>query len=300
MDLNDLFYFAQVVDHGGFAPAGRALGVPKSKLSRRIALLEERLGVRLIQRSTRRFSVTDIGQDYYRHCKAMLVEAEAAEEAIELTRSEPRGIVRLACPVALLHARIGVMLADFMVENPKVTVLLEATNRRVDVVGEGLDVAIRVRPPPLEDSDLIVRVLAQRRWSLAASPRLFASRAAPTVPADLAAYPTLDLGPFHHDHSWQFVGADGALAIVHHEPRLVTDDMTALCKAAVAGVGIMMLPTMVMCDELADGRLLKLLPGWEPKYGIIHAVFPSRRGLVPSVRALIDFLALRFEQLQED
>ena len=106
-DLNDLYYFAQVVEHGGFAPAGRALGIPKSKLSRRIALLEERLGVRLLQRSTRRFSVTEIGQDYYGHCKAMLVEAEAAQEAIELTRAEPRGVVRLTCPVALLHARVG-------------------------------------------------------------------------------------------------------------------------------------------------------------------------------------------------
>src|SRR4249920_3445575 len=106
-DLNDLYYFAMVVDHGGFAPAGRALGIPKSKLSRRIALLEERLGVRLIQRSTRRFAVTEIGQNYYAHCKAMLVEADAAQAAVEQTRSEPRGTVRLTCPVALLHARVS-------------------------------------------------------------------------------------------------------------------------------------------------------------------------------------------------
>lgn len=299
-DLNDLFYFAQVVDHGGFAPAGRALGVPKSKLSRRIALLEERLGVRLIQRSTRRFSVTEIGQDYYRHCKAMIVEAEAAQEAIELTRSEPRGIVRLACPVALLHARVGVMVADFMADNPKVTVLLEATNRRVDVVGEGVDVAIRVRPPPLEDSDLVIRVLAQRCWNVAASPHLFGAGPIPATPADLARHPTLDLGPFHRDHSWQFTDREGTLATVHHEPRLVTDDMTAIRMAAIAGVGIMLLPTMVMGDELADGRLIRLLPEWQPKQGIIHAVFPSRRGLVPSVRHLIDYLAQRFQALEED
>ncbi len=148
-DLNDLFYFAMVVEHGGFSQAGRALAMPKSKLSRRIALLEERLGVRLIQRSTRRFSVTEVGQDYYRHCKAMLVEAEAAEEAIAMSRAEPRGTIRLACPIAILHARIGTMLADFLALHPQVTVQLDATNRRVDVVGEGVDVAIRVRPPPL-------------------------------------------------------------------------------------------------------------------------------------------------------
>ena len=166
-DLNDLYYYVQVVDHVGFAPAGRAIGVPKSKLSRRIALLEERLGVRLIQRSTRRFSVTEIGQTYYSHCKAMLVEAQAAQEAIDITSADPQGIVRVTCPVALLHANVGAMLADFMVDNPRVTVHLEATNRRVDPVGEAIDVALRVRPPPIEDSDLVMRVMAKRSsvWS---------------------------------------------------------------------------------------------------------------------------------------
>src|SRR5690554_8203323 len=105
-DLNDLYYFVQVVDHAGFAPAGRALGVPKSKLSRRIALLEERLGARLIQRSTRRFIVTEVGRTYYRHCKAMLAEADAADEAIALNQAEPRGIVRLTCPIALLASNV--------------------------------------------------------------------------------------------------------------------------------------------------------------------------------------------------
>ncbi len=171
-DLNDLYYFAQVVDHQGFAPAGRVLGIPKSKLSRRVAMLEERLGVRLIQRSTRRFSVTELGQTYYAHCKAMLVEAEAAESAIEQTRAEPSGLVRMSCPVALLHARVGDMIADFMAANPKVIVHLEATNRRVDVVAEGIDLAVRVRVPPLEDSDLVMRVLAERAWCFVASPAL--------------------------------------------------------------------------------------------------------------------------------
>ena len=133
-DLNDLAWFVRVVEHQGFAPAGRALGIPKSKLSRRIGLLEERLGVRLIQRSTRRFSVTEIGQIYLGHCRAMLVEAEAAQEAIDRTRSEPCGIVRVTCPITLLDTGIGTMLADYMIGNPAVTVHLEATNRRVDVI----------------------------------------------------------------------------------------------------------------------------------------------------------------------
>ncbi|MBA0398634.1 MULTISPECIES: LysR family transcriptional regulator [Stenotrophomonas maltophilia group] len=298
-DLNDLFYFAMVVEHGGFSQAGRALAMPKSKLSRRIALLEERLGVRLIQRSTRRFSVTDVGQDYYRHCKAMLVEAEAAEEAIAMSRAEPRGTIRLACPIAILHARIGAMLADFLALYPQVTVQLEATNRRVDVVGEGMDVAIRVRPPPLEDSDLVVRVLARRVWCTSASPALLQRLGTPQVPADLAMMPTVDLASPSQQHAWEYAGPGEVLASVHHRPRLVSDDMIALRTAAVAGVGLLMLPRMMITDELASGALVPVLQDWVPKHGIVHAVFPSRRGLLPAVRALIDYLAEQFDALQE-
>ncbi|MBP0619195.1 LysR family transcriptional regulator [Cupriavidus consociatus] len=298
-DLNDLYYFAQVVDHQGFAPAGRVLGIPKSKLSRRVAMLEERLGVRLIQRSTRRFSVTELGQTYYAHCKAMLVEAEAAESVIERTRAEPSGLVRMTCPVALLHTRVGEMIADFMAANPKVTVHLEATNRRVDVVAEGVDLAIRVRVPPLDDSDLVMRVLAERAWCIVASPRLVESLPSLFTPADLNTLPTLDLGPPRPTHVWALHGPDGASAELHHKPRLVTDDMIMLRAAAVAGAGLVQLPLMMVSDELREGRLARVLPGWSIKGGVIHAVFPSRRGLLPSVRELIDFLSQRFAQISE-
>ncbi|MFM0503190.1 MULTISPECIES: LysR family transcriptional regulator [Paraburkholderia] len=297
-DLNDLYFFAQVVEYQGFAPAGRALGMPKSTLSRRIAVLEEHLGVRLIQRSTRRFTVTEMGQRYYTHCKAMLIEAEAAQQAIELNRSEPQGVVRLTCPVALLHARIGVMLAAFMAETPRVTVHLEATNRTVDVIGEGVDVAIRVRPPPLKDSDLVMKVLGERSWCLVARPSLLEQHGVPAAPADLAVLPSLDFGPPHGEHVWHLEGPGGSAA-VHHTPRFVTDDMIALRQAAVAGAGIVQLPVMMVSDELTSGALVKLIPAWLPKSGIVHAVFPSRRGLLPSVRKLIDFLAEQFGQIEE-
>lgn len=294
-DLNDLYYFVQVVDHGGFAPAGRALGIPKSKLSRRIAMLEERLAVQLVLRSTRRFSVTEIGQRYYGHCKAMLVEAQAADEAIQLTRSEPRGIVRLTCPVALLDAQVDRMIADFMLANPQVELHLEATNRRVDVISEGVDLAIRVRPPPLADSDLVMRVLAERSQCLVASPALLARVGAPTVPADLPQLPTLDLGLPQSEHVWHLFGPDAAEARVHHHPCLITRSMLTLRTAAVAGVGVVQLPTMMIGRQLARGELLQVLPNWAPRCEIIHVVFASRRGLLPSVRALIDFLASRFQ-----
>ncbi|MBM2774978.1 LysR family transcriptional regulator [Burkholderia territorii] len=299
-DLNDLYYFVQVVEHGGFAPAGRALNMPKSKLSRRIALLEARLGMRLIQRSTRRFTVTDVGQTYYAHCRAMLVEADAADEAIALLHEEPRGIVRVSCPVVLLDSLVGAMIAAFMVACPRVEIHLEATNRRVDVVGEGIDVAIRVRPPPLEDSDLALRVLAERGQCLVASPALLREHGVPAVPADLIRLPSLDHGVPQAAHVWRLRGPDGAQAEIHHQPRLVTGGMLALRAAAVAGVGIVQLPTMMVRDEVARGELATVLPDWAPRREIVHAVFASRRGLLPAVRALLDFLAERFAELEPD
>src|SRR3984957_884791 len=169
-DLNDLRFFAEVVEQNGFSAAARKLGMPRSRLSRRIGLLEENLGVRLVQRSTRSFAITEIGQEFYRHCAAMVVEAEAAQEAIQRVRAEPQGVVRVSCPSSLIYFRIGEMIERFMAKYPKVEVHLESTNRRVDVIREGFDMAIRVRFPPLDDSDLVIRKLAASPQRLVASP----------------------------------------------------------------------------------------------------------------------------------
>ena len=142
-DLNTLYYFTQVVEHHGFAPAGRALDMPKSKLSRRIAELEERLGVRLLHRTSRHCSLTEIGQAYYQRCLAMRVEAESAAELIERNRSEPQGLVRLSCPTALLNSWVGPMLTRYMLKYPLVELFIESTNRRVDLIHEGFDIALR-------------------------------------------------------------------------------------------------------------------------------------------------------------
>ncbi|MEZ5936244.1 MAG: LysR family transcriptional regulator [Alphaproteobacteria bacterium] len=296
-DLNDLYFFVQVVDHGGFAPAGRALGLPKSRLSRRIGLLEERLGVRLIQRSTRRFVVTDIGQEYHRHCVAMLVEAEAAEEAIQRSHSEPQGIVKVSCPPALLCFQVGDMIARYMTAFPLVTVHLESTSREVDVVAEGFDVAIRVRFPPIAESDLVMRRLAPSTQRLVASPSLLDGHASPLVPADLAALPSVDFAPSHRTHQWCLEGANGAESLITHQPRLITDDMIQMRLAALSGIGVVQLPTMMVADDLAAGTLVDVMPAWRPRSGIVHAVFASRRGLLPAVRKLIDHLSEEFSQI---
>ncbi|MGR4893168.1 LysR substrate-binding domain-containing protein [Sphingopyxis sp. LARHCG72] len=289
-DLNDLYLFVQAVDHGGFAAAARALGLQKSKVSRRIGLLEDRLGVRLIQRSTRRFSVTEIGQEYYRRCVAMLVEAEGAQTVIDQSRAEPCGVVRLSCPTGLLAFQFGALFGRFMALYPDVELHVESTNRRVDVIGEGFDLAIRVRPPPLAESELVMRRFDERTIRIVASPDLLKQRAI-TLPADLAGLPSVDFGPAGGEHRWRLTHADGSVAEVRHAPRLITDDMAVLRDAALAGAGAARLPTLVVWDDLQAGRLVTLLPDWKPSNEIVHAVFPSRRGLLPSVRALLDFLA---------
>lgn len=288
-DLNDLYLFVQAVDHGGFAPAARTLGMQKSRLSRRIGLLEERLGVRLIQRSTRRFSVTEIGQEYYRRCVAMLVEAEAAQNVIDQSRSEPCGIIRLSCPTGLIAFQFGELFARFMATYPDVALHVASTNRRVDVIGEGFDLAIRVRPPPLEESELVMRRLDERTVRIVASPDLLRTHPV-TLPADLAGLPSLDFGPPPGEHRWRLFHRDGGVAEVRHDPRLVTDDMALLREAALSGGGIVRLPTLAVWDDLRSGKLVTVLPEWRPANEIVHAVFPSRRGLLPSVRALLDFL----------
>ncbi|MCP2009253.1 DNA-binding transcriptional LysR family regulator [Duganella sp. HSC-15S17] len=290
MDLNDIFYFVKVVEHGGFTQAGRALNMPKSKLSRRIAALEAAHNVRLLQRTTRHFSVTAMGQEFYERCQGVLVEAEAAREVMQRVHAEPQGVIRMSCPTALLDYRIGDLVARFMAAYPRVQVHLDATNRRVDVLGEGLDLALRVRFPPLENVDLAMRVLSGSPQRLVASPGLLAAHATPADPAGLADLPSLDWGPVR-EHAWQLLGPGGAQAQVRHRPRYVTDDMTALRQAALRGTGIVQLPEMVVEADLRQGLLVDMLPGWAPKGGIIHAVFPSRRGLLPGIRLLIDFLA---------
>lgn len=295
-DLNTLYYFTQVVEHGGFAPAGRALDIPKSKLSRRIALLEERLGVRLLQRTSRHCSLTEIGQEYYQRCVAMRVEAEGAAEVIERNRSEPRGLVRLACPTTLLNSWVGPMLTRFMLRYPAVELFIESTNRRVDVLHEGFDIALRVRFPPLENTDMVMKVLGNSRQCLVGRRDLLEQLPKNFQPTDLGALPSLHWGGSQRDYQWELFGPDDHRLVIPHRPRMVTDDLIALRHGALAGVGIAHVPRVAVREDLEAGTLVEMLPGWEPKCGIVHAIFPSRRGLLPSVRTLIDFLAEEFGQ----
>jgi DNA-binding transcriptional LysR family regulator len=289
-DLNDLGVFAAVVDNGGFSAAARALDTPKSRLSRRVAALETQLGVRLIERSTRRFKVTEIGQDVYRHARAALAEAEAIEEVVQRLKAEPQGLVRVSCPQDA-DRLIGACLPHFLARHPKLRLQVIVSNRRVDLINEGVDVAIRVRDRLDTDADLQVKIISRAASILTASPEFIAAHGEPAGPQDLPRFPTLG----HTDRPgldrWSLVNADGEEAEVAHEPRLSASTFPLLREAALNGIGIANLPEYVSRDGLETGRLVRVLPDWAARQGILHLVFTSRRGLLPGVRAVIDFLA---------
>ena len=291
--LEGFYYFTQVVDHGGFARAARALGIPKSRLSRHVMALEAQLNVRLLNRSTRRFAVTEVGHEVYRHATAMLAEADAALEAVEFARAEPRGTIRASCPVALAQSALAPMLPDFLAKYPAVRLHLHVSNRRVDVVREGLDVALRVRTQPSGEDGLVMRAFGRSSQFLVASPGYLARSGAPGSPQELRERATLDYGGEPDPGPWELVGANGESVRAEHTPRVWCHDFIVLRAAALAGLGIAQLPESVVREDLQSGALSRVLPEWKTPEGIVHAVFPSRRGLLPAVRVFIDFLAER-------
>ncbi|MCZ2292698.1 MAG: LysR family transcriptional regulator [Burkholderiales bacterium] len=300
-DLDDLAHFALVAEHGGFAAAERATGIPKSRLSRRLATLESRLGTRLIQRSTRRFAVTPMGEQVLQHARAMLAEAEAARSLVDEQTGGPRGTVRLACPPALLQTAVGPLLARFLNAWPQVQLQIQASNRNVDVWQDGVELALRVRAPDAAlPQDEVVRPLALSPHLLVAAPRLLVNAPPAMTPADLARLPTLGLGNSPEQRLWRLRGPGGERAEHAHQPRLVVDDAATLRDAAVMGVGCAVLPRILVHDALQAGLLQEILPGWAPPPGLIQAACASRQGLRPVVRRLLEGLAEGFAELIRD
>lgn len=295
IDLNDYAFFAEVVKHGGFAPAGRALRVPKSKLSRRIASLEARLGVRLIERSSRRFRVTDLGQSFNTRCRAMLEEAEQAEALVVQARSEPQGRVRFSCPRGMVEI-LSPDLSVFLNRHPKVKLQVIATDRPIDLIAEGVDVALRVRVELTTDASLTMRTLGSSRRILVASPGLV-NRTRQGSIASLAELPTLSSSDETDEVTWELTGPGGAHCTIRHEPRMTCGDFAALRDAAAAGLGVALLPDHSCRDDLKTGRLARVFPGWGGQNAIVHVVFTTRRGLPPAVRAFIDYLAVKFSSI---
>ena len=290
-DMNDMLYFAEVVERGGFAAAGRHLGIPKSKLSRRVAELETRLGVRLLQRTTRKLSLTEVGEVYLRHCTAMRDAADAAAEAVEQAQTEPRGTIRVACPVTLAQSTIGPIMGAFLARYPLVRVDMRVSNRVVDLVEEGVDVALRVRATLEDSGSLVVKNLGLTQTFLVASPALLARQGQPASPQDLVRLDSVSMSAVDGKATWNLLGPNGATYALTHQPRYVADDLLTLKFAVVCGSGMCVLPDYMCREEVQDGRLVLVLAGWAPPQGVFHAVYPSRRGMVPAVRRFLDFLA---------
>jgi DNA-binding transcriptional LysR family regulator len=292
LDLNDVYYFVQAVEKKGISAAARALDLPKSTVSRRILALEAALGVRLIQRTTRRFAVTDVGQEFYERAVAALVEAESAENVVRQRVAEPRGTIRFSCPVALAQLGLAELIPRFMTLYPRIRIVQHATNRFVDPVQDGFDVCLRAHSTLLPASTLIQRHLINIPWHLFAGPAYLARKGRPASPEDLVAHDGVGLQQSEEAHVWSLTHEEhpDKKATVAYTPCLQSDDMGTL-KVAARTHGIVALPGYVGRKEVESGLLVRVLPQWHAGIATVSLLLPSRRGLLPSVRAFIDFLS---------
>src|SRR5579863_3008515 len=292
LDLNDVYYFVQVVEKRGISAAAKSLDLPKSSVSRRVLALEEALAVRLIQRTSRSFVVTDVGQEFYRHAVAMLESANAAEDVIRRRVAEPSGIIRFTCPVAFAQLAMANLIPAFMARFPQVRIVQHATNRYVDPISEGFDLCLRAHTVPLHESTLIIRRLAEIPWHLFAGPEYLSRKGVPKTPTELSDHDGVLLNGTSESPCWALQHERTLQKIsVPFSPRLQSDDMATLKAAACAGLGIVALPGYVGLPETKLGQLARVLPQWTAGEAMISVLMPSRRGMLPSVRAFVDFMA---------
>lgn len=285
MDLNEIIVFARVVQAGSFTTAAAQLGMPKSTVSRKVSELEERLDARLLQRTTRTLSLTDVGRTYYDYCARIVGEIEDAERAVSNLQAAPRGLLRVTAPVNVNF--LGPIVSDYLKRYPEVRLDLFCTGRAVDLVEERFDVGIRAGA--LADSTLIARSLGTVRWFLVAAPAYLKRRGSPRSPEDLKKHDCLLFG----------AGADGTSVRLEKEDtsvqiavstRLLVTDMDVLYAVAAAGLGIALLPAFRCVEELRARRLTRVLAGWNAPSTPVHVVYPSTRHLSPKVKSFVDHL----------
>ncbi|AKU95541.1 Transcriptional regulator, LysR family [Labilithrix luteola] len=291
LNLNDLYLFVQVVDRKGFTAASRALRIPKSTLSKRVSALETHLGVRLMQRTSRRLVITEIGQEVYRHGAAMVVEAESVDAVVRGRLAEPSGTVRVTVSATTAQVAFKRLLPRFARAHPKVRMVLHATNRYVDLVQEGFDVAVRAHYAPLADSDLIQRRLGASIVFLVAAPAYLERRGTPRRPEEITEHDGLLNAPSDGAASWPLYDARGHAKVASPMPRLYADEPSTLVAAAVAGLGIACLPRALSRAAIKSGSLVRVLPEWRGAVATMSILTPHRRGQLPAVRAVVDFLA---------
>ena len=289
--LTSMSVFAGVVEVQSFSAAARRLGLSKSAVSKHVSRLEDRLNVRLLNRTTRRLSLTEAGEAFFQHCTRVVAAAEEAEAAMTRLHAEPRGVIRLNAPMDFGRLHVVPLLPDFFVRYPEVSLDMTLNDRLVDLVEEGYDLAIRVGR--LSDSTLVARKLAPMRGAICASLDYLARHGTPEQPADLAAHNCMTYSYARTQDVWPLTGADGCLLNVKVTGTLRTNNGGALREALLAGLGVGMLPSFIVGSDLHDGRLREVMHPFAGLAGAVYAIYPQGRHLPAKVRVLIDFLAER-------
>lgn len=297
-DLNDLYYFVLVVKHGGFSAAARATGIEKTLLSRHIADLELRMGARLLHRTTRQVSLTEAGHHFFTLSQPVVEGAHTAYESVEHLRREPVGLVRLSCPQVMAQSYLAPLLPGYMEKYPKVRLELNAVDREVDLFEERFDVALRSRARIEETAGLVAKELGATRQILVASPRFLDRVGRPATIKALSEIETLSRPGDIHDGvgRWFLRSSSGEELLVSHQPRLICDDLRMQLEAAVNGLGVALLPEPIAAASVRAKALEVVIPSWTGAAHIIHLLYPKPKGMLPSVRSLIDYLSLHLPQ----
>jgi DNA-binding transcriptional LysR family regulator len=293
-DLNDLMYFAAVVQHGGFSAAARALGIEKTRLSRRLANLERRLGVRLLNRTTRSIALTEAGAKFNAHCLATVEGARSAYESVAEMRREPAGMVRMTSPQVLAQSYLAPLLPAYLSSHPKVRLEIDATDRNTNFFDDRFDLALHARPQIDDSTGLVARELGRASRVLVGSPLLLQKIGRPALPVDLERIDTIGRPGDVQDGRarWILSTDDGRKDIVAHQPRMMSDDLRLQLEAAVHGIGIALLPEPIVAAAVRRGELERVLSDWVGATHLIFLLYPKPRGMLPSVRSVIDYLAI--------
>lgn len=288
MDLNRVSAFVRVVHDGSFTAAARALGLPKSSISRSVAQLEQDLGIRLLHRTTRQLHLTDAGAAFYERVSRALGDIDEATAAASDTQSELSGVVRITAPVDLGVWSLAPIVARFVKKHPKIRVEVSLSGRVVDLVAEGFDLAVRAGP--LRDSSLIARRVGELQSVPYASPKYVARRGVPKDVADLARHDCVLFRAANGKATWELSNKDGAVASVDVTGAVTTDDMSFVRKAVLAGSGIGILPTFLCARAEVMGKLVRVLDDWSLNGAVLHIAYPSARFVPQRVAVLRDYL----------
>ena len=291
-DLNDMAIFAKVAELQGISPAARALRMPKSKISRRMAALEDELGVRLLERSTRAVHLTEVGEIYFQHCKRIVEEASSARESVTQMLEAPRGHLRISASVAIGQHLLTPFLGEFMALNPEIELEVQLENRRVDLIREGYDLVVRLGN--LEDSALISKSLGEDHAILVASTSYLKEMGTPQRLSDLKNHRFLVMGDSRRFDHWALVGPDERHETVDVGQYATLNDLTMIRQVAIDGGGIALLPRYLCSDDvISSGELCQVLSKWRSPTIRFYALYPSHRSMTLKLRALLDFLVAK-------